>query len=176
MGAHVAKNVLGLDVPMANTLGVNVGDGPHELIRIQFDDKIWHLLLHLVELLHHSVGSVRNVIHDDVQIHLIWLLSIGVEALPHFDAVRVMQHLEDGELPILVPFVLEHFFDGYSLSGFGDSRFEYDSERSITNNFFSVVSHALKNEVLKINSKIIYLLVAFCRLLNRSLRDRLPIW
>lgn len=96
MRVHVTENILWLDVSVANTLGVNIGYGPHELVRVKLDNKVWHLLLHFVELLHYSISGVGDVIHHDVEVNFVWFISICVEALPHLDTVGVMEHLKDG--------------------------------------------------------------------------------
>lgn len=129
---------------MTDAFSVDVGDTSHELVCIKFDDQVRNLLLHLVELLHHSVGGIRNKVHNHIQVNLIWLISISVETLPHLHAVWVVEHLEDGQLSVLVPFVLEHFLDGDCFSGLGDGGLEYHTKRAIANDLFSVVSKALK--------------------------------
>ena len=144
MRVHITQDVLRLNVSVANSLSVDVGDRPHKLVRVKLHNKVWHLLLHFMELLHYSIGRVWNVVHHHVQVHLIWLVSIGVEALPHFHAVGVMEHFQDGELSILVSFVLKHFLNSHGLTSFGNSGLKHHTERSISNNFFSVIGHALK--------------------------------
>ena len=128
MRVHVTQDVLWLDVSVANSLSVDVGNGPHKLVGVQFNNKVWHLLLHFMELLHYSVSSIGDVVHHHVQVNLIRLVSVGVKALSHLHAVGVMQHLQDGQLSILVSFVLEHFLDCYGLTSFGNSSFEHHSE------------------------------------------------
>ena len=128
MRVHVTQDVLWLDVSVANSLSVDVGNGPHKLVGVQFNNKVWHLLLHFMELLHYSVSSIWDIVHDHVQVNFIRLVSISVEALSHLNAVRVMQHFEDSKLSILVSFVLEHFLDSYGLTSFGNSSFEHHSE------------------------------------------------
>ena len=95
MGAHVAQNILGLDVSVANSFSMNISNRSHELIRVQFDDKVWNLLLHFEVLFHHSVGCIWDVVHDDVQIDLIGVVTIGIKALSHLHTVRMVEHLED---------------------------------------------------------------------------------
>ena len=144
MRVHIAQDVLWLDISVANSLSVDIGDGSHQLVRVQLDDEVWHLLLHFMELLHYSICRVWNIVHHYVQVHLIGLVSVRVEALPHFNAVRMMEHLQNGQLSILVSFVLKHFLNSYGLTSFGDSGLKDHTERSISNNFFSVIGHALK--------------------------------
>lgn len=66
MTAHVAEDVLWLDITMANAFGMDVGNTPHELVGVELNNQVWHLLLHFVELLHHSVRRVRDVVHYHV--------------------------------------------------------------------------------------------------------------
>lgn len=101
-------------------------------------------MFHFQVLFHYSVSCVRDVVHYHVQIHLVWLVAISIKALPHLHAIRMVKHLEDGELSVLVPLVLEDLLDGNGLASFGDGGLEDDSERSITDDFFCVVGHALQ--------------------------------
>jgi hypothetical protein len=97
-----------------------------------------------VELFHHSISRVWNVVHDNIQVNFIWLVTVGIETLTHLYAVGVMEHLENSELSIFVPLVLEHFLNSHSFPGLRDGCFEYHTEGTISDNFFSVVSQALK--------------------------------
>jgi hypothetical protein len=83
------------------------------------------------------------IVHNNIQVDLIGLIAISVERLAHLDAVRVVEHLEDLQLAVLVALVLENFFDGNSFTSLGNCCFENDTERAISNNFFSVVSKGL---------------------------------
>ena len=128
MRVHIAQDVLWLNVSVTNSLCVDIGDGSHQLVRVELDDKVGYLLFHFMELLHYSIGRVWNIIHNHVQVDLIGLVSVGVEALPHFDTVGVMEHLQDGELSILVSFVLKHFLNSYGLTSFGNSGLKHHTE------------------------------------------------
>ena len=139
----IAKDVLGLDISMANTFGVNVGNGPHELIGIELNNERWDHLLHFEVLLHYSVGRVRDVVHDHIQVNFVWLVSIRVEALTHLHTVGMVQHLQNRQLSIFISLVLENFFNCNCLAGFRNRGLEHHSERPITNNFFGVIGHAL---------------------------------
>lgn len=92
MRVSVAKNVLWLNVSMADTLGVNIGDRPHQLIRIELDYQIGNHLLHFEVLLHDAIGCIRNVVHYDVEVDLIGLVAICIEGLSHFDAIWMVKH------------------------------------------------------------------------------------
>ena len=113
---------------MADALGVYVGDRAEQLVGVELDQEVRHHLLHLEVLLHHTVGCVWDVVHNNVQIDFVRLVSISVERLPHFDTVRVVQHFQDLELSVFVPFVLEYLLDGHCLSRLRNGCFEDDSE------------------------------------------------
>ena len=158
MSSHIAQNILWFNISMANTFSMNISNGSHQLVWIKLHDNIWHLLLHLMELLHHSICCVRDVVHYYVKIYLVWLVSISIETLSHLNAIRMMQHFQNSQFSILIPFVLEYFLDSYCFSSFGNGCFEYNTERSISNNFLSIISHALNYIVLDWNISITYLL------------------
>lgn len=143
MRVGVTKNVLRLNVTMANTFGMDVRNGPQKLVGIQLDNQRRHHLLHLQELLYNLVGRVGDVVHHNVQVQFVWLVAICVERLPHLDAVGVMQHLQDLKFSVFVPLVLEDFLDSHCFAGLSNRRFENDTEGTISDNFFSVVSEAL---------------------------------
>lgn len=114
------------------------------MVGVELDNERWNHLLHLKVLFHDSIGRVWDIIHDHVEVHLIWLVSVSIEALPHFHAVRVMQHLQDSQLPVFVSFVLENFLDGHSLTRFRNSCLKDNAKGSISDDFFSVVGHTLR--------------------------------
>ena len=143
MRRGVHEDVLGLDVSMADALCVDVRDSAEQLVRIELDQDVWDHLLHLEVLLHDSVDSVGNIVHDHIQIHLVGLVAISVERLPHFHVVRVVEHLQDRELSVLVPLVLEHFLDGDGLASLCNRGLEHHSEGAVANDFLRVVGEAL---------------------------------
>ena len=128
MRARVTQDVLWLNVSVANALRVDVGDRAQQLVRVELHQQVWHHLLHLEVLFHDAVGGIRNVVHNDVEVDLIWLVPIGVKRLAHFDAVRVVEHFQNLELSVFVALVLKDFLDCHSLSSFRDDGFEHNSE------------------------------------------------
>ena len=90
MAIHITENILRLDVSVTNTQGVNIGNRPHELVRVKFDNEVWHHLLHFKVILHHSVGCFRDIVHDDVQIHFVRFIAVSIKALPHFNTIRMV--------------------------------------------------------------------------------------
>jgi hypothetical protein len=148
VGSHIAKDVLGLDISMADSLSVDVGNRTHELIGVEFDNEVWHFLLHFEVLLHYTVGGIGNVVHHHIQVDFFWFIAIGVETLAHFDAVGVVQHFQNGQLPVLIPFILENFLDSHCLTCFSNDCLEHHSKGPIPYNFFSIVSEALLGNII----------------------------
>lgn len=104
-------------------------------------------MFHFEVLLHDAVSGVRDVVHHDVQVDLVWFVSIGVERLPHFNTVRVVEHFQNLELSVLVALVLEDFLDGDGLAGFRNDCFEHNTKGAISNDFLRVVSKTLLKRV-----------------------------
>ena len=144
MAAHITKDVLGLDITMADALCMNISNASHQLVWIKFNNQVGHLLLHFMELFHHSIRRVWDVVHHNIQVNFVWLISICVETLSHLYTVGMMQHFKNCQLSIFVPFVLEHFLDRHSFPGLRDGCFEYYTKGTIPYNFFSVVGQTLK--------------------------------
>ena len=143
MALVVAEDVLRLDVSVADALGVDVGDGPHQLVGIEFHDEVGHHCLALQVLFHHAVSSVGDIVHNNVEVNLLRLVAVGEEGLAHFDAVGMVQHLENCELTVLVALVLEHFLDGDGFAGLSDGGLEDDSEGAVADNLLGVIGHTL---------------------------------
>ena len=139
----VDEDILRFDITMANSFSVNVCNRTQQLVRVNFNEQVGNHLLHFQILLHYAVSRIRDVIHNHVQIHLIFLVPARVEGLAHLDAVWVMQLTENLKLAILISLVLEHFFNGDRFPSFSDGGLEHDSKRTIANDFFSVIGEAL---------------------------------
>ena len=88
----INEQVLWLNVSMADTLSVNIGDRPHQLIRIELDYQIGNHLLHFEVLLHDAIGCIRDVVHYDVEVDLVGLVAVRIEGLSHFDAIWMVKH------------------------------------------------------------------------------------
>jgi hypothetical protein len=143
MRVGIAQNVLWLNISMADSLSVDIGNRSQKLIRVHLHNKVWHHLFNLKVLLHYSVGSIRNIVHDNIKINLVLVLTIRVETLSHLDTVWMLQHFQDLKLSVLISFVLENFLDGDGLTSLGNGSLEDDSEGTISDNFLSVVSVGL---------------------------------
>ena len=139
MSVRVHQQILWLDVSVANTESVNVSEGPERLVSVQFDQDHWYLLLHLVVVLEDSEHSLRHVVHHNVQVDFIWLITLSIERMLERDHVGVIELLHDLQLSVLVSLVLVHLLDGYSLTVFIHGGLEDDSEGAIADNTVSVI-------------------------------------
>jgi len=158
----IDEHILRLDVSMANADSVDVGNGSEHLVGVEFDHETWDWLLHLEELLHYFVDGVGDEVHHHVEVYLIWVITVSVEVLSHLHAVRVVQHFQNLELPVLVTLVLEHLLYCHVLSCLCHDRFEHHSEGTISNDLLSIVGKA---SLLASKGKLIYrLLLGFARL------------
>jgi len=55
----------------------------------------------------------------------------------------VVQHFKNLQLTIFVPLVLKHLLDSHSFTSFGDSSFEDNTKRSISDDLLSIVGERL---------------------------------
>lgn len=76
---------------MANTLGVNVGQGSEELVDVQLDLQRGHSGLHFIEKTRCPIDSLRNEFLDQVEIDLILLRSYQLNCIQ--TAVRLYIHV-----------------------------------------------------------------------------------
>lgn len=140
MALRVHEHVLGLDVSVANSESMNVGNRPHQLVSIELDDQVRNHLLHFDVVLHDFVNRFGDEVHHHIQILLIRLVSVCVKILFHLNTEGVVEHFEDLELSVFVALVLEDLFDGHGLSGLCDHCFENHTERSVAYDLFCVIS------------------------------------
>ena len=64
--AEAAQKGDTIDIPVANTESVNVGEGSERLVRVQLYEDHGHLLLHLVVMFQDPEHCFWHVIHYDV--------------------------------------------------------------------------------------------------------------
>jgi hypothetical protein len=78
----IQKQVLGLDISVTDSLGVDVCEGAEELVDVELDLQHWHCRLHLVEVARCSVDGFRNVFKNKVQVDFVSLSSalVGVHS------------------------------------------------------------------------------------------------
>ena len=55
------------------------------------------------------------MLHNDIQIHFILLVTLGVEIVLHFNAEWVSEDFEYLQLPVFISFVLKDFLYGHDL-------------------------------------------------------------
>jgi len=79
-GVH--EDVLGLDISMANAQVVNISECPEHLISINFAQHIRELIFDFVIIPENFVKSIRDIVHDQVEVNIIFLLfSLGEKVL-----------------------------------------------------------------------------------------------
>lgn len=74
---RIQKQVLWLDVSMADALGMDVREGAEQLIDEKLDLEDGHDRLHLVEVTGGAVYSLRDEFENEVEVNLIFLQSTG---------------------------------------------------------------------------------------------------
>lgn len=137
MRGGIEKEVLRLDVPVADAQAVDVCQGSGELVDVELDVEEGHRLLGLLVLPGHGVDGLGDVLQDEVQVELFGLLPVGIEALLEQDYVGVRQlHqlLHDLQLPILESFILEHLLDRHNFPRLQLRRLKDYPERSMSYN------------------------------------------
>lgn len=121
---------------------MNISQGPKTLICVQFDQNHWHLFFAFVVMLQNTEDRLLYVVHDDVEIDLIFLIALRVEGMPELNDVGVKEFLHYLELPVLIPFVLVHFFDRHFLIGFVHNGLEHDAEGAVSNYALRIIGVA----------------------------------
>jgi len=116
---RIQQQVLWLDVSVADSLGMDVGERAEELVDVQLDLEDRHGGLELVEMAAGAVDGLRHILKHQIQIYLILLcchqsccdsheivciaypVSIRVVESLEFDDVRMPDNAHDLELSIL---------------------------------------------------------------------------
>jgi hypothetical protein len=76
----VQKQVLGLNITMADTLGVNVCQRPEQLVDVQLHFQHGHGRLELVEVTGCAVDGLWDILEDEVEVDFIFLFGGGKSA------------------------------------------------------------------------------------------------
>lgn len=73
----IEQQVLRLDIAMADAEGVDVREGPGELVEVQLHEEHRQRLLALVVCPRHAVHRLRHELQDQVKVQLVRLDRIG---------------------------------------------------------------------------------------------------
>lgn len=73
--AWIQKEILWLNIAMADALGVYVGQSPEELVDVELHLKNRHSGLHLVEVSRSAVHRLRNILLHQVEVNFILLFT-----------------------------------------------------------------------------------------------------
>ena len=122
---------------------MDVVEGPAELVHEELDEDERHELLVLGEVPGEAVHRVRHVLEHQVQVKLLRLLAVGVEAVLHVDDVAVGQETHDLELAVLVPLVLQHLLDGHHLARLHHLGEKHDAEGAMADHALRAVGDGL---------------------------------
>ena len=79
MRLGITKNILRLDISVADSFGVDVSNRAEQLVAVKLDNEIWHHLFHLEVVLHNAVCGVLDVIHDDIQVNFVRFITICIK-------------------------------------------------------------------------------------------------
>lgn len=139
MSRWIDKQVLRLDVSVADTQSVNVGKRSKHLVGIQFDEQLWNRLLHFDIVSHNSVHCLGNVIHDNIEVHFIRLVASRVKGMLHRDYVGMEQLFHYLKFSVLVALVLVDLLNSDALASLCNSCLVDDSKRSISNDSLSII-------------------------------------
>ena len=63
----------------------------------------------------------------------------------------MVEHLQNLQLSVLVPLVLEHLLDGHCLASLCNRRLEDNSKRAISNDLFGIIGEALLKSIELLN-------------------------
>jgi hypothetical protein len=76
---RIKEQILGLDIPVADSLGVDVCERPEKLVDVELDFEDRHDSLHLVEVARGAVDSLGNEFEDEVEVDfvLLWLIRLA---------------------------------------------------------------------------------------------------
>ena len=77
---QIDQEVLGLDVTMADALGVDICQGTEELVNIKLDLQHWHRRFELVEIPRRPIHRFRHILKNEIQVDFI-LLRNGDKAV-----------------------------------------------------------------------------------------------
>ena len=90
-------------------------------------------------MLENTEYSFLYVIHDNIKVDFILLVTLGVEGMLELNDIRMEKFLHYLQLPVFVPLVLVNLFDGNLLVGFVNYGLEYNAEGAVTDNSLCVI-------------------------------------
>jgi hypothetical protein len=124
---------------MANTKSVNISQSSESLISVQLYENHGYLLLHLIVVFKDSKDGFWHIVHDDIEINLIWLVSLRIESMLQSNNIGVIQLLHDLELSVLIPLVLINLLDSHLLVVFVYGGLEHHSEGTVSNDSVCII-------------------------------------
>lgn len=148
MSCWVNKQILRLDISVANTQRMDISQGPEHLVGIHLYQKDGNALLHFDIVPHNSINGLWDVIHDYIEVYLIGLISTCVEGMLHLDNIGMEQFLHNLKFSVFISFILVDLLNGDDFTGLRNSCLVNDSKGSVSNNSFSIICYTcLKTKV-----------------------------
>ena len=125
---------------MANTKSMNISESFKRLVSIQSNIVDRNLFFHFIVMFENSENSLRNIIHYNIQINLIFFVTLGIKRMLKCNYVWVKKFFHYLELSVFVSFILINFFDCNLLTVFINSCLEYYTKWTISYYSLCVVS------------------------------------
>lgn len=107
------QDVLRFDVPMRDTDLIQIKQTPKHLEGKHLNFQSWHFCPFATVLLNRFVQIQVEIVHNDIQVFLIVLISI--KAILHSKSVRMVESLEDLQFSVFIFLVLVDPLDGDDL-------------------------------------------------------------
>ena len=128
MCVRIHQQILRLDVSVADTESVDVADGAEELVGVELHQYHRHQLFLLLVKLNDSRHSLRNVLHDYIEVDLLGAAALLIKCVLQRNHIRVVQLAHYVEFPILIPLIMVQFLDGHLLLGLINNRLKNDAK------------------------------------------------
>ena len=141
---------------MTNTKSMNISESFKWLISIQSNIFERNLFFHFIVMFENSENSLRNIIHNNIQINLIFFITLGIKCMLKCNYIWVKKFFHYLEFSIFVSFILINFFDCNLLAIFINSCLEHYTKWTISNYSLCVVCE------LSFLFLILHLVLIFC--------------
>mmetsp|Transcript_8606 Transcript_8606/g.23343 ORF Transcript_8606/g.23343 Transcript_8606/m.23343 type:complete len:211 (-) Transcript_8606:297-929(-) len=169
MGLNVNQEILRLDVPVADTLAVDVRQRPQHLVHVELDQENRHALVRPNVVLIDLVHGIRHVLQHQVQVQIVRVSMVragrrlvggglgrsrwgrghgrrptgGVETVFQLHYVWMIQLPDNLQLTVLEPPVLEHLLYRHNFIGLNAPGLEHHAKRPVPYHFDRLVPYGI---------------------------------
>jgi len=102
---------------VADSECMQIGERSKALVYVKFDEEHRYGLFHLAIVFQNSIDGLWHVVHHNIQINLVLLLTLGVKGVSQRNDIGVEKLSHDLKFAVLVPLILIHFLDGHHFPG-----------------------------------------------------------